>query len=229
MEMRQSHRGRWILAVAAALAYLALGAAAATGADAPKKAPAPAKAPAKGEALKAETPKPAPAPAPAPAAPEEPSAAEPSTPAAAPDSVKIGQDGKIESLHAKNEDITNILELLSRQYQLNIIASKGVKGKVTADLYNVTIDDVLDAICLANGLKWVREANAIYINTAEEATAIKTDESRLVTEVFPLNYLTGEDAVKLIAPALSTKAMSAVNTASEKGLPSGSSGSTGAN
>jgi type IV pilus assembly protein PilQ len=112
---------------------------------------------------------------------------------------------------------------------MNIIASKGVKGKVTADLYNVSIDEVLDAICRANGLKWIREANSIYINTVEEATAIKTDESRLVTEVFQLNYLTGEDAVKLIAPALSTKAVSAANTPTEKGLPSGSAGSTGAN
>jgi type IV pilus assembly protein PilQ len=141
----------------------------------------------------------------------------------------VGQDGKIESLHAKNEDIPNVLELLSRQYKINIIASKGVKGKVTADLYNVSIDEVLDAICRANGLKWTREANSIYINTAEEATAVRADESRLVTEVFQLNYLTGEDAVKLIAPALSTKAVSAANTPSEKGLPSGSAGSTGAN
>jgi type IV pilus assembly protein PilQ len=212
--------------VAAALAYLALGAAAATGAEAAKKSPAPAKAPAKAEA-----PKPAPA-APAPVEPAEPSAAEPSAPSgatAAAETVMIGENGKIESLHAKNEDISNILELLSRQYKMNIIASKSVKGKVTADLYNVTIDEVLDAICRANGLKWTRETNSIYINTAEEAAAIKTDESRLVTEIFPLNYLTGEDAVKLIAPALSTKAMSAVNTPTEKGLPSGSSGSTGAN
>ena len=230
MEMRQTHRVRWILAVAAALAYLALGAAAATGADAAKKSPAPAKTPAKTEA-----PKPAPAapaPAPAPAEPAEPSAAEPSAPSGATtaaETVMVGEDGKIESLHAKNEDISNILELLSRQYQVNIIASKGVKGKVTADLYNVSIDQVLDAICRANGLKWSRENNSIYVNTAEEATAIKTDESRLVTEVFPLNYLTAEDAAKLIVPAMSAKGVSAVNAPTEKGLPSGSSGSTGAN
>jgi type IV pilus assembly protein PilQ len=219
--MRHTHRGRWLLAVATALAYLALGAAAAAGADS-KKPPVATQAP----PARAEAPKPAPAePADTPAA--EPAA--PSGAAAAPETVLVGEDGKIESLHAKNEDIANVLELLSRQYQMNVIASKNVKGKVTADLYNVSIDQVLDAICRANGLKWTREDNSIYINTAEEATAIKTDESRLVTEIFPLNYLTGEDAVKLIAPALSAKATSAANTPSEKGLPSGSSGSVGAN
>ena len=225
--MRHSYRGRWLLAVAAALAYLALGVTAATGADAPKKS-ATKTTPAKVEAPKAEAAKPAPAPA----EPAEPPAPEPAAPpgtAPAADTVMVGKDGKIESLHAKNEDISNVLELLSRQYQINVIASKGVKGKMTADLYNVSIDEVLDAICRANALKWVREGNSIYVNTAEEATAIRTDESRLVTEVFPLNYLTAEDAVNLIAPALSTKAVSAVNTPSEKGLPSGSAGSTGAN
>jgi type IV pilus assembly protein PilQ len=226
--MRHTHRGRWFLAVATALAYLALGAAVVTGADS-KKPPAATKAP----PAKAEAPKPAPAaPKPAPAEPADAPAAEPAAPsgaAAATETVIVREDGKIESLHAKNEDIANVLELLSRQYQLNVIASKNVKGKVTADLYNVSIDQVLDAICRANGLKWTREDNSIYINTAEEATAIKADESRLVTEVFPLNYLTGEDAVKLIAPAVSPKATSAANTPSEKGLPSGASGSTGAN
>jgi len=234
MEMRRSYRGRWLLAVAAALAYLTLGAATAAGADSKKSSAPAAKTPAaKTEAPKAEAPKPAPAePAPPPAEPAEPavveSAATPAGPAAA-ETVLMGENGKIESLHAKNEDISNVLELLSRQFQVNIIASKGVKGKVTADLYSVTIDQVLDAICRANALKWTRENNSIYITTAEEATAIRTDESRLVTEVFPLNYLMGEDAVKLIVPALSTKATTAVNAPSEKGLPSGSGGSTGAN
>jgi type IV pilus assembly protein PilQ len=224
-EMRYMFSKRWFIAVASALAYLAIGAAAATGADA-KKPPAPAKAPARAEAPKPDAAKTAPA---EPADPPVVDSAASSGGAATGETVLVGENGKIESLHAKNEDIVNVLELLSRQYKMNVIASKSVKGKVTADLYNVSIDEVLDAICRANGLKWTRENNSIYINTAEEATAIRTDESRLVTEIFPLNYLTGEDAVKLVTPALSSKATSAINTATEKGLPSGSSGSTGAN
>ncbi|MCX5656311.1 MAG: hypothetical protein NTY65_16870 [Planctomycetota bacterium] len=223
--MRYMFSKRWLIAVASALAYLAIGAAAATGADA-KKSPAPAKAPAKAEAPKPNATKPAPATLAEPPAVE---SAAPSGGTTAAEPVLVGEDGKIESLHAKNEDVSNVLELLSRQYQVNIIASQGVKGKVTADLYNVSIDEVLDAICRANGLKWTRENTSIYVNTAAEATAVRTDESRLVTEVFPLNYLTAEDAAKLIVPALSAKGTSAVNAPTEKGLPSGSSGSTGAN
>ena len=241
---RHAHLGRWLVlrseeasllrrvalaAVAAALVYLFLGAAEACGESAPAEvlaAGAAQSSPAKSDSAKTE-PKPA-----APAAPEatkaEPAAPEAPTPGGELDA-SMAADGKIESLHVKNEDLANVLELLSRQYHLNIIASKNVKGKVTADLYNVTIDQVLDAICRSNGLQWSREENSVYLCTEEEGKATRTHESRMVTEVFSLNYLTAEDAAKLIAPALSAKGTSAVSTPSAKGLPSGSGGEVGAN
>ena len=232
---RHAHLGRWLAAVAAALVYLFLGAAEVCGASDAAQAPAAGDAkgsPAKSDSAKtevipvAEKKEP---PKAAPAAPEaEPAAPETPTPGGGLDA-SVTANGKIESLHVKNEDLANVLELLSRQYHLNIIASKSVKGKVTADLYNVSIDQVLDAICRANDLAWSREDNAVYLCTEEESKAAQTHESRMVTEVFSLNYLTAEDAAKLITPALSTKGTSAVNTPSAKGLASGSGGEVGAN
>ncbi|MCX5674955.1 MAG: secretin and TonB N-terminal domain-containing protein [Planctomycetota bacterium] len=237
MVSRHAHLGRWLAAVAAALVYLFLGAAEVCGASAPAPAPAGAakSSPAKSDSAKTEV-KPVAEkkepPKAAPAAPEatkaEPAAPEIPTPGGGLDA-SVTANGKIESLHVKNEDLANVLELLSRQYHLNIIASKSVKGKVTADLYNVSIDQVLDAICRSNGLQWSREENSVYLCTEEEGKATRTNESRMVTEVFSLNYLTAEDAAKLIAPALSAKGTSAVSTPSAKGLPSGSGGEVGAN
>ncbi|HUU93365.1 MAG TPA: hypothetical protein VM238_19395 [Phycisphaerae bacterium] len=129
-------------------------------------------------------------------------------------------EGRIE-LHIKGDDLTNVLELLSQQYQLNIVASKGATGKVSADLYNVTVEEALDAICRATTLQWVREGNCIYVHTAEELAVINQDEARLVNEVFPLNYLTSDEALKVITPVLSKKATTAVTTAAEAGIPSG--------
>jgi len=131
-----------------------------------------------------------------------------------------GGEGRIE-LHIKDDELTNVLELLSQQYQLNIVASKGASGKVSADLYNVTVEEALDAICRATSLRWVREGNCIYVHTADELTLIKEDESRLVNEVFALNYLTSEEALSLVTPVLSKKATTAVTTAAEGGIPSG--------
>ena len=232
MGVERSRWRVWLLAGVLAAGYLALGAGAADGEqkssairagdnEMAAATAAPAKAP----------PPPAPKPAPKPAPAEQPKA--PPAEAAGPPTVGTvtasrDAEGKIE-LHVKNEELANILELLSRQYELNMIASKGAKGRVTLDLYKVSVDQVLDAICRAAGLKWVREGNSIYIHTPEEMAAQEAEVSRMVTEVFSLNYLSAEEAQKIVAPALSAKATVAVNSAPGKGIPSGGTGDTGGN
>ncbi len=176
----------------------------------------------------AETPAPAPGPeavppaapaAPAPATPAAPAAPAPAAPAVPP-VIEVKENSTIE-LHVKDQDLSTVLELLARQHQLNIVASKKATGKVSADLYRASLEQILDAVCRANGLKWVREGDFIYIHTIEEIAEIEQDESRLKTEVFVLNYLTSEEAQKIVAPALSKKAVVSASTKSEVGIPTG--------
>jgi len=143
--------------------------------------------------------------------------AEPATNTPEP-SVKVTEAGII--LHVRNEDLTRVLEQLSRLGEVNLVASKGTKGTISADLYNVTLEEALDAICRANNLRWVREDNFIYVHTPEELDAIAKDEARMETRVFCLKYLTAVDAQKLITPALSGKHNIEVTTASETGIGS---------
>ncbi|MGB2753954.1 MAG: hypothetical protein WBD75_00650 [Phycisphaerae bacterium] len=213
---------RWLIAGALALGYLAAGAAA-LAQEAPPEGDAPI-----GEGLFESAPAaegvPAEAAAVAPPAAEEvPAASGPSAAAAAPETrSEISVEDNRITLHAKDEDLTKVLETISRLNEVNIVASKNVKGKVSADLYKVTVDEMLDAICRSNDLRWVREKGFIYVHTPAELEAIRQDDSRLVTEVFQLNYLTSEEAVKLIQPILSKKATTAANTASETGIASSS-------
>ncbi len=137
-------------------------------------------------------------------------------------SVEAGPAGMNIELHAQEEDLGTVLEMLSRQAEVNIVASRNVSGKVTADLYNVTVEEVLQAVSRANDLRWVREGDFIYVHTPEEMKAIKESDERLQTQVFPLNYLTAEEARKLIAPALSEKGTVAETTPSETGIPTAS-------
>ncbi len=132
----------------------------------------------------------------------------------------LSDEGGIE-IHAKNEDLVKVLELISRLQEINIVASKQVTGKVTADLYNVTLAEALDALARANNLRWVREGDFIYVHTPEELKQLRMDEDRLVTEVYHLNYLTAEDAIKLIQPALSELAVVAETSPAESGIASG--------
>ncbi|MGB2937586.1 MAG: hypothetical protein WBD05_05230 [Phycisphaerae bacterium] len=190
----RKRRRRWMLAAILAAGFLAIGS------TAMSQQPAAEEEATEPEAGGAET-------------------AEPATNTPEP-SVKVTEAGII--LHVRNEDLTRVLEQLSRLGEVNLVASKGAKGTISADLYSVTLEEALDAICRANNLRWVREDNFIYVHTPEELDAIAKDEARMETRVFRLKYLTAVDAQKLITPALSGKHKIEVTTASETGIGSNS-------
>jgi len=141
---------RWLLAVALALGHLFVGAGVlAEEPSAEPSAPAPvglfddspsAEAPAAeapsaevpaAEAPSAESPAPGEVEAAAPTA-EAAAPVPPAAPAAAAMEVAV-EEGRI-TLHAKNENLVKLLETISRLNEVNIIASKSIKGTVSADL-----------------------------------------------------------------------------------------------
>ena len=109
------------------------------------------------------------------------------------------------------------------------MASKGATGKVTADLYEVTVEEALDAVCRAADLGWRSENGVIYIYTAEQLKALALDESRLETEVFELNYLSSQEAVNLLEGLKSDKGTVTGSSDPGEGIPSGAGGDTGSN
>lgn len=143
--------------------------------------------------------------------------------------IDAGPAGMNIELHAQEEDLSTVLEMLSRQAEVNIVASSKVSGKVTADLYDVSVEEVLQAVSRANNLRWVREGEFIYIHTPEEMKEIRESEERLETRIFQLNYLTSEEARKLVAPAMSEKGTLAETSPSETGIPASSANVGGDN
>jgi type IV pilus assembly protein PilQ len=106
-------------------------------------------------------------------------------------------------LHVKDEDLANVLELLSIQTQKNIIASKNVSGKVTATLYGVTFYQALDAILHVNGFGYIENGNFIYVYTNDELKQIEAALKKRVSKVMRLNHLNASDAKEFVAPLLS--------------------------
>ncbi|MBY0311309.1 MAG: hypothetical protein K2W85_04515 [Phycisphaerales bacterium] len=106
-------------------------------------------------------------------------------------------------LHVKDEDLANVLELLSIQTQKNIIASKNVSGKVTATLYGVTFYQALDAILHVNGFGYTENGNFIYVYTTEELKQIQAALKKRVSKTIKLNYINAENAKEFVSPLLS--------------------------
>ncbi len=101
----------------------------------------------------------------------------------------IRKENIIEYLEFREVDIKDVLRQLARQYNLNIVFSQSVKGPITIQLHNVTIDQALDAIVSANGYVYTKKGNIYKVTTPEEA-----EKEVVQTKVFKLS---NADASKL--------------------------------
>jgi len=131
--------------------------------------------------------------------------------------VTVSDSGTVE-MHVNDADLLEVLRMLSLQTRKNIIASNDVSGRVTANLYNVTLTQALDAILQSNGFVYREKGNFIYIYTAKGLAEMEKASRKLSTEVFRLYYTPAANAATMIKPALSADAQVAVTAAAEAGI-----------
>jgi type IV pilus secretin PilQ/predicted competence protein len=124
--------------------------------------------------------------------------------------VKVPMQGEITvdehlivDLHVVDEELADVLQMLSIQSQRNIVASRNVAATVTATLYGVTFYEALDAILHVNGFGYVEEGNFIYVYTAEEIQTLIESSRERTTAVIPLDYINSSDAAEFAQALLS--------------------------
>jgi type IV pilus assembly protein PilQ len=106
-------------------------------------------------------------------------------------------------LHVQDEDLANVLQMLSLQSQRNIVVSNDVSAQVSANLYDVTFYEALDAILNVNGYGYIERGNFLYVYTLEEIAQIEEAQRQPVSKVIRLNYLNANDAAEFVSPLLS--------------------------
>ena len=109
-------------------------------------------------------------------------------------------DGRL-TIHIQDDDIREVLDMLSEQGNLNILASKSVQGKVSATLNGVDIDSALEAILKSTGYVSRREGNFIFVGTPEDFTTMEQALDRVGTRVYRPNYVTAAELQTLITAA----------------------------
>jgi len=118
-------------------------------------------------------------------------------------------------LHVNNEDLGNILQLLSIQSQRNIISSNEVAATITADLYGVTFYEALDSILHVNGYGYIEKGNFIYVYTREQIEEIVRANRTRITRVVSLDYLNSTDAAEFAKQLLSDEGSITTTAATE--------------
>jgi type IV pilus assembly protein PilQ len=131
--------------------------------------------------------------------------------------VLVDEFGTVD-LIVNETEVSQVLEMLSIQSQKNIIASNNVTGVVSANLYDVTFNEALDAILRVNGFAYVEEGNFVYVYTIEELTAIEQARRRTESRIYELQYLTATDANEFITPLLSENGEAAYRGDVEPGI-----------
>lgn len=97
------------------------------------------------------------------------------------------EDNKTISMDFRGAPLNDVLKLLSRQSNMNFIASKEVLGKtVTVYFDNVPIEEALEQILSANDLAYeVKPGSNIFLVRQSDRPA-----KRLITRVYSLQYAT---------------------------------------
>jgi len=99
------------------------------------------------------------------------------------------------TLDYKDANLSTVLRALSHSYDLNLVVTKDLTGKVTVNLSDVSIDEALEAILSVNGYTFIRKGQLIFIKGLEEV-----DKETILVD---LSYLTAAEAERLISNVIS--------------------------
>lgn len=124
--------------------------------------------------------------------------------------------GDVRVLEINNGEIKDVLRLLADEFDLNIVVSDDVVGKVTLRLKETTLRSMLDAILLPKAYDYLMQGNVIQVGPAKSIEESrkrlldKEEQEPLQTEVFVLGYLDAEDVQKVVSQMLSIRGSSSV-------------------
>jgi len=98
--------------------------------------------------------------------------------------------GRKINVDIKDADVHNVLRLLSKEGNVNVVISDKVTGTVTLHLNMVPWDQALDIVLRAKNLDMVREGDIIRVGTAEDLAAerkLELEAQQLKDKLKPLN------------------------------------------
>lgn len=110
------------------------------------------------------------------------------------------------SIDYNEANLVSVLKALAYSFDLNLVMTKDITGKVSAQLQNITIDEALNAILSVNGYKFVRKDNIIYVKSVKDVETM--------VQPFHLSFLIAVDAKQLLSKTISSNGDIQINEAS---------------
>lgn len=98
----------------------------------------------------------------------------------------LGGEKPLYSFELRDVEIGDLFRVLAYDYKLNLLIDNDVKGKITASLTNVSLEEALEAIAESQNLTLEKKGNIIKVSP------------NLITQTFTLKYI---EAKKLLEPS----------------------------
>lgn len=95
---------------------------------------------------------------------------------------KIAENKKI-SVDFRDMELLDVIRIISREYDLNIIAGNNITGKVTVSFRDVEVDEALENILIVNGYIYIKKDNVIRIESLEVLKKEKEEKEKQNTVV----------------------------------------------
>jgi len=89
------------------------------------------------------------------------------------------------SIDVKDTDLRDVIRMISKGYDINILLDNDISGKITLHLVDVPIMEGLNSIAQSNGLEVVKEGMVYKIkkSTAEQKVLIRYADGKLTVDV----------------------------------------------
>ncbi|MBL9079445.1 MAG: secretin and TonB N-terminal domain-containing protein [Planctomycetes bacterium] len=128
------------------------------------------------------------------------------------------------TLSVRDESLGNLLQALSVQHRISVVAGDRLDAKVSINLYDVPLEEALAQVLATQGLAFVKQGSAYRVVTPEQHKAALLAADPLETRVVVLDHLTAGQAQKLLQPLLSADGK--LTMADETSTSTGGSGSS---
>ncbi|PCJ54194.1 MAG: hypothetical protein COA70_06050 [Planctomycetota bacterium] len=122
------------------------------------------------------------------------------------------------TVNFQDEDLGEILELFSTNYELNLVYGSDVLGTVTMNFFNAPVQDALRQLLAANGFTYEVDGNFIVIKPKPAANLNSSAASKFLPTVIHLNHIQAKEAMAMLTPLFSGAEKMISGMESQKGL-----------
>ena len=129
-------------------------------------------------------------------------------------------EGEKITIDFKEMEISDVIRVISRKFDLNLIAGNDVTGKVTVSFIDVAVDDALEMILFVNGYTYIREGEIIRVESIkkikEKYKKNVVIKSKIIHKTFDVKNQSASEMKKKIGSILESGEKIVVDDESKK-------------